>query len=70
MHLPEGNWVHAFTGEAYASKGADDAISVPAPIGTPAVLYREGSTVGEQFRKNLIANGVIETPNTGDAEAF
>ena len=65
MHLPEGRWVHAFTGETFRSKGADMAITVPAPIGTPAVLYREGSAVGEQFRQNLIANGVIEVSDAG-----
>ena len=70
IRLPQGKWVHAFTGEIYESTGANNTITVPAPIGTPAVLYRQGSTVGEQFRKNLIANGVTETPNTPNAETF
>ncbi len=60
IHLPSGTWVHAFTGESYVSKSAEVAIRVPAPIGTPAVLYRQGSVVGKQFRQNLIANNVIE----------
>jgi alpha-glucosidase len=63
MHLPEGNWVHAFTGEQYVSAGTDDAVIIPAPIGTPAVLYREGSVEGEQFRQNMIDSNVIEEGN-------
>jgi alpha-glucosidase len=60
IRLPEGTWVHAFTGQEYISSGADQALTIPAPIGTPAVLYREGSTVGEQFRRQMIDNGLVE----------
>ena len=50
------------TNIAIASNGADEALTIPAPIGTPAVLFREGSTAGEEFRQNLITSGVIEAP--------
>ena len=40
IRLPQGEWMHAFTGEVYASKGADQPLTVSAPIGTPAVLPR------------------------------
>jgi alpha-glucosidase len=64
IRLPKGNWIHAFTDRTYVSEGADDALTIPAPVGTPAVFYRQGSAVGEQFRQNLIENGVIDTPGT------
>ncbi len=59
IRLPEGTWVHAITGQEYNSEGADVALNIPAPIGTPAVLYRQDSAVGEQFRQKLIENNVI-----------
>lgn len=51
--LPKGIWQHAFTGKLYESEGSQKAIIIPAPIGTPAILYRQGSEVGERFSKNL-----------------
>ena len=60
IRLPEGSWVHAFTGEDYLSVGAGVALTIPAPIGTPAVLFRKGSIIGNNFRQQLINNGVIE----------
>ena len=61
IRLPEGSWIHAFTGETYISEGADRELIIPAPIGTPAVLYREGSVVGKDFRLQLMNNGVISS---------
>lgn len=60
IRLPEGSWVHAFTGEVYTSFGVNVALTIPAPIGTPAVLFRKGSVIGNNFRQQLIVNGVIE----------
>jgi alpha-glucosidase len=60
IRLPAGNYVHAFTGETYQSTGAESPLSIPAPIGTPAVLYRQGSAIGEQFRNNLIERNITE----------
>ena len=34
-------------------------ISVDAPIGEPAVFYKQGSDIGEKFLKNLIRMDVI-----------
>ena len=60
IRLPAGNYVHAFTGETYQSTGAESPLSIPAPIGTPAVLYKQGSAIGEQFRNNLIERNITE----------
>ena len=60
IRLPAGHYQHAFTGQRYTSQGSHSPIVVPAPIGTPAVLYREGSQVGENFRRALVNRGVID----------
>ena len=65
-------WVHAFTGETYGKDRSTKPPFwlqwtnpargnwewVYAPMGTPAVFYREGSAVGEQFELNLSTLGV------------
>jgi alpha-glucosidase len=51
--LPKGEWVHAFTGQEYQSKGTENALTISSPLGTPAILYKKGSSVGEQFRHNM-----------------
>jgi alpha-glucosidase len=58
--LPEGNWVHAFTGKIYQSEGTTTPLTIYAPIGTPAILYRKGSGIGEQFRNNLFKANLIK----------
>ncbi|MBZ0252122.1 MAG: alpha-glucosidase, partial [Candidatus Methylomirabilis sp.] len=45
VYLPAGDWVHVWTGEPYASDG--ETFLVDAPLGTPAVFYKEGSPAGE-----------------------
>ena len=40
LYLPEGTWVHAVSGDSY--EGPAD-VTVPAPIGQPAVFARMGS---------------------------
>ena len=59
VRLPAGRWVHVFSGRVYSSAGPDAALRVPAPLGEPAVFYPEGSEVGETFRRNLFAAGVL-----------
>lgn len=39
LYLPEDNWVHAWTGEAF--RGGE--VTVNAPIGKPPVFYRADS---------------------------
>ncbi len=59
IRLPAGNYIHVFTGKRYASEGADKPLTIPAPIGTPAVLYLEGSEIGQQFRENLLTRNLL-----------
>src|SRR5215218_27574 len=51
IYLPAGKWVYLWTGERYGlpRRGAYEA--VPAPIGEPAVFYKEGSAEGTRFRE-------------------
>jgi alpha-glucosidase len=37
VYLPEGQWFHVFTGEAFSGPGR---VTVPAPIGVPPVFSR------------------------------
>ncbi len=54
VYLPEGRWVHVWTGRHYLAARRGARTSIAAPIGRPAVFYRAGSPVGEQFRANLL----------------
>jgi alpha-glucosidase len=42
VYLPEDTWVHLWSGEVYTG---GDTVSVNAPIGYPAVFYRQNSVV-------------------------
>ena len=53
VYLPVGKWVHLWTGNRYGStqRGAYETVS--APIGEPAVFYKEGSERGTRLREEL-----------------
>jgi alpha-glucosidase len=53
VYLPAGGWVHLWTGTAYGSPGRGVRETIPAPIGEPAVFYKEGSEEGIRFRTEL-----------------
>jgi sulfoquinovosidase len=59
IYLPAGKWVHIWTGERYdlPQRGAYE--TVPAPIGEPAVFYKEGSAEGTRFREELERRGLL-----------
>jgi alpha-glucosidase (family GH31 glycosyl hydrolase) len=59
VYLPAGNWVHLWTGKNYGSPGRGAYETVPAPIGEPAVFYREGSEEGSRFREELESLGLL-----------
>jgi sulfoquinovosidase len=59
VYLPAGNWVHLWTGKNYGSPGRGAYETVPAPIGEPAVFYREGSEEGNRFREELESLGLL-----------
>jgi len=50
VYLPEGEWVHVWTGEVYNGR---QTITIPAPLGQPGLFYRTGSAAGAQFMANL-----------------
>jgi alpha-glucosidase len=64
--FPAGRWVHVWSGRIHGRDGAATREPVAAPLGSPAVFYREGSAVGERFRENLRRLGVL-TPGPGGA---
>lgn len=56
LYLPEGFWVHLWTGAIHT--GPKD-LRVAAPVGQPAVFYRFGSAVGTELERF-----VARTPGT------
>ena len=48
VSLPEGSWVHLWTGKPY---GGGQSFTVEAPLGRLPVFYREGSAYSELFRE-------------------
>ncbi|MCB0292973.1 MAG: alpha-glucosidase, partial [Calditrichaeota bacterium] len=53
VYLPKGEWVHLWRGTTFGSTESGTEITIPAPLGEPAVFYRKGSSVGEHFREML-----------------
>lgn len=58
--LPEGRWVHMWSGSTFevTSRGAVD---VPTPIGEPAVFYRAGCAEGERLMAALREQGLLRS---------
>ena len=59
LYLPAGKWVHLWSGQPFGETGHGVKVTVPAPSGQPGVFYKEGSTVGQQFTKNLIEENLL-----------
>src|SRR5918995_2005759 len=53
VYLPAGGWVHIWTGDRYGSPDRGVYETVSAPIGEPAVFFKEGSVEGLSFREEL-----------------
>jgi sulfoquinovosidase len=51
LYLPAGRWLHLWSEEAYGDEAQGGWVRVPAPIGEPAVFYREGAEVGEMLAR-------------------
>lgn len=66
VYLPAGRWVHLWTGEAYGSTEKGSRVTVGAPIGEPAVFYKEGSAAGRRFRDELALQGLLDPVPAGD----
>jgi len=59
LYLPAGRWVHVWTGEVFGNEEAGVTITVPAPIGEPAVFFVEGSTWGNTWVETLSEEGLL-----------
>src|SRR5829696_1298016 len=59
VYLPAGGWVHLWTGDGYGSpdRGAYEMVS--APIGMPAVFFKQDSAEGLGFRDQLRRGGLL-----------
>jgi alpha-glucosidase len=59
IYLPEGRWIHLWSGRRYGSPTEGVYVTVDAPIGEPAVFYREGSEAGLRFGEELEQQGLL-----------
>jgi alpha-glucosidase (family GH31 glycosyl hydrolase) len=59
VYLPAGSWVHLWTGDRYGSPDRGLYETVSAPIGEPAVFYRQGSVEGIRFADELRRRGLL-----------
>ncbi len=55
LYLPEGQWVHVWSGREYVVSSQGLRVTVPAPLGQPPVFYKKGSAAGEEFQRRLKA---------------
>ncbi len=53
VYLPAGKWVHLFSKKRFGNERSGKWVEVEAPIGEPAVFYKEGSSVGEDLVQKL-----------------
>jgi alpha-glucosidase len=59
VYLPAGRWVHLWSGREYGSLDEGIHETVRAPVGEPAVFYKEGSEAGRRFREELERQGLL-----------
>jgi alpha-glucosidase len=59
VYLPKGQWVHLWTGRVYGSEEEGVYETVGAPVGEPAVFFREGSEEGLRLREDLKRRGLL-----------
>jgi len=59
VYLPTGMWVHLWSGRRHGSLDNGVYETVGAPIGIPAVFYKEGSEAGRQFKEELQRRGLL-----------
>jgi alpha-glucosidase (family GH31 glycosyl hydrolase) len=57
VYLPAGAWVHLWTGALHTG-ASGRRVTVKAPLGQPAVFYRQGSAAAAKFVANLRAAGI------------
>jgi alpha-glucosidase len=54
VYLPAGEWVQVWSGAKYGDLKKGSYVTLDAPLGKPAVLYKVGSKTGEEFRANIM----------------
>ena len=59
VYFPAGAWVHLWTGSRYGSSQRGVYETVQAPLGEPAVFYKEDSEEGTRFREELGRRGLL-----------
>ena len=57
-YLPAGRWVHVWSDQEHGDERSGPWVTVPAPLGQPAVFHRQGSAVGDAFRARLREDGL------------
>ena len=53
VYLPAGSWVHLWSGEVLGNEAEGTNIVQSAPVGSPPVYYRQGSSAGEALATAL-----------------
>jgi alpha-glucosidase len=62
VYLPAGRWVHVWSGQVFGDPAQGQRVQVDAPLGQPAVFFKEGSPAGQQFIEALDAAGLRAQP--------
>lgn len=61
VYLPQGQWVHLWTGRIYGHPHQGRWLRIHAPLGSPPVFYKRGSSIGERFYRLLLEQGLLES---------
>ena len=56
VYLPKGRWVHVWTGTVY---DGGQYLTIDAPLGQPAVFFKEGSLAGQTFVAKLQSQNLM-----------
>ena len=59
VYLPAGRWVHLWSGQVYGND-AGTTVKVAAPLGEPAVFYKENSAQAQAVVTKLKAQGLVK----------
>lgn len=59
VYLPKGRWHHVWTDKVYGNDDAGTYIEVAAPMGYPAMFFKDASAAGEAFRAALANEGLL-----------
>lgn len=63
VYLPEGNWIHLWSGKEYNVLDKGLKFEISAPIGEPAVFYLKDSKYAREFDRELVSLGIKSKEN-------